>query len=97
MSTKTLTANIYEGVFDPIVSRYLDTMGITGYSATAWYLLADPKIMATIETCYLNGVQQPTIESSDADFNTLGIQLRGYFDFGVNMQDYRAGIRSAGA
>ena len=39
--------------------------------------------MPVIEVAFLNGKQQPTVERADADFNTLGIQFRGYFDFGV--------------
>ena len=34
---------------------------------------------------------------AEADFNVLGIQMRGYFDFGVAKQDYRAGCKSKGA
>lgn len=37
-----------------------------------------------------------TIESGDADFNQLGMQWRGYFDFGVAMQDSRAAVKSKG-
>ncbi len=39
---------------------------------------------AMIATCaeiaFLDGQQTPTIQSSEADFNTLGIQHRGFFD-----------------
>jgi len=35
----------------------------------------------------LNGVDRPTLEKTDADFNTLGLQFRGYIDFGVREQD----------
>ena len=69
----------------------------TGYSTTAYYLLADPMDTAVIESCFLNGQQSPTIETADADFNQLGIQMRGYFDFGVTKQDYRGGVLMTGA
>ena len=74
----------------------LSNAAYTGYSALAWYLLADPAILATAAMCFLNGQQSPTIESADADFNTLEIQLRGYHDFGVAMTEYRAGVKSKG-
>ena len=45
---------------------------------------------------FLNGQESPTIESTDADFSTLGIQLRGYHDFGVAKQDPRAAVKAAG-
>lgn len=96
-STTTLTANIHKGKFSPVVSRYLGNSSYTGSSDTAWYLLANPAELATIELCYLNGIETPTIETADADFSTLGIQFRGYFDFGVAMQDPKGGVKSAGA
>lgn len=81
--------NPYAGAFELINSSYLT-------AAKAWYLLADPNDLSTIEVCFLNGVQQPTVESADADFNVLGVQFRGYFDFGVSKQDWRAGVKMKG-
>lgn len=95
-STKTAIANIYQGSFKPVPIPELGNSNYTGYSALAWYLLADPAILATAAMCFLNGQQSPTIESADADFNTLGIQLRGYHDFGVAMSEWRAGVKSKG-
>jgi len=66
-------------------------------STTAWWLLANPNRLASIEIAFLNGQQRPTIEQAEADFNTLGLQFRGYFDFGVSVQDYRASVMMAGA
>ncbi|HEX6985677.1 MAG TPA: hypothetical protein VF170_09880, partial [Planctomycetaceae bacterium] len=68
----------------------------TGYSALAWYLLADPSDMPVIEVAFLNGRDTPIVESADADFNTLGVQFRGYHDFGVSLQEYRGGVRMKG-
>lgn len=82
--------------YKPVVSPYLEDADKTGNSTTAWYLLADPKFRAAIEAVFLNGVQNPVIESSAAEFNTLGIQLRGYMDFGVRKQDPKAGIKAPG-
>jgi hypothetical protein len=98
-TTDTLTpiANIFYDSFKPIAVSELSNSAFTGFSTTAWWLLADPTIFASAAVCFLNGVQTPTIESADADFNTLGIQLRGYFDFGVSMAEYRASVKSTGA
>ena len=96
-STKFPTFNPHAGKYRPEVSRYLNNSSYSGYSTTAWYLLADPMDMPVIETVFLNGQESPTIESADADFNVLGIQMRGYHDFGVTKQDTRGGVKSKGA
>ena len=62
----------------------------------AWYLLADPADLPVIEVAFLNGQEAPTIETAVADFDVLGIKMRGYHDFGVNLQDARGGVKSAG-
>jgi hypothetical protein len=72
-------------------------MGLTGSSATAWYLLANPQDVAAIEIVYLQGRRTPTIESGEANMNTLGMKWRAYWDFGVALQDPRAAVKSAGA
>lgn len=51
--------------------------------ASGWHLLADPNMLPAFQVAYLTGRRSPTIESSDAEFNPLGIQLRAYFAFGV--------------
>jgi len=89
--------NPHAGQFQPVASAYLANSNYTGYSTTAWYLLGDPEDIATVEVAFLNGVERPTVESADANFNVLGIQYRGYFDFGVARQDARGGVKSKGA
>lgn len=93
---KVPNSNIHAGKFRPEVSAYLSNSKLTGYSSLAWYLLADPDDLPMIEIAFLDGQQVPTIESADADFNQLGIQVRGYHDFGVAKQDHRAAVKSKG-
>jgi len=95
-SSKYVTNNPHAGKFSVIHSAYLSNATIPGYSAKAWYLLADPDDLPVVEVAFLNGQQTPTVERADADFNVLGIQFRGYFDFGVALQDYRAGVKMKG-
>ena len=95
-STKYPTANPHSGQYTPLVSRYLSNTKYTGYSAKAFYLLADPMDLAVIEVAFLNGQEAPVIETAAAEFGTLGIQMRGYHDFGVSLQDPRAAIKSKG-
>ncbi len=93
-STKFPTANIYYNRFRPVVIPQLGDSTYTGYSATTWYLLAPPAVLACAIMSFLNGVENPVIESTDADFNTLGIQFRGYTDFGADMSEYRSSVEA---
>ena len=95
-STKYPVANPHQGKFRTEVSRYLANSHYTGYSAKAWYLLADPNDLPVIEVAFLNGQESPTIETAEADFNVLGVQMRGYHDFGCALQDCRGGVKAKG-
>lgn len=88
--------NIYRNRFRVESSPYMHNLAYTGYSAAAWYMLADPAVMPVIEIAALNGRVEPTIETADADFNVLGVQMRGYSDVGVSLQEYRGGVRADG-
>jgi hypothetical protein len=90
------TRNVHAGKWRPVSTAYLQDAAFTGYSAKAWYLLADPMELAAIEVAFLNGQEMPTIESADADFDELGVQFRGYHDFGARKQDHRAGVKMKG-
>lgn len=90
-------ANIHAGKYKPVMCPWLSDSNFTGYSSTAWYLLRLPTDMAAIVVSFLNGVQTPTVESAQADFDRLGIQFRGYHDFGVDFAEYLCGIKSKGA
>lgn len=95
-STKYTTSNPHAGKFTPVRSSYLSNTGISGYSTKAWYLLADPLDLPVIEVVFLNGVETPTVESAEANFDTLGVDMRGIFDFGVSKQNYRGGVKMKG-
>ncbi len=95
-STKYPVANPHAGKFRTEVSRYLSNSRYTGASSKAWYLLADPGDLPVIEVAFLNGQESPTIETAEADFNVLGVQMRGYHDFGVALQDPRGGVKAKG-
>ncbi len=88
--------NPHVGKFEVVSSSYLSNPSFTGHSSKAWYLLADPNRLPAIEVAFLNGVDRPTVEQADADFNTLGVQFRGYIDFGVREQDHRGALKLKG-
>jgi phage major head subunit gpT-like protein len=83
-------ANVLAGKFTIVDSAYLS-------SSSTWWLAADPADLPTMEVGFLNGQRQPTVEQAEADFDTLGIQVRGYFDFGVSKAESRACYRMATA
>jgi len=95
-STKYPIANPHQDKFRVEVSRYLSNSRYTGNSEKAWYLLADPADLPVIEVAFLNGQESPTIETAEADFNVLGIRMRGYHDFGCALQDPRGGVKCKG-
>lgn len=89
--------NIWDGRFQVVSSPYMENSAYTGFSTAAWYLLANPMDMPVIETVFLNGREAPVVETDDAEFNVLGVQMRGYHDFGCSLQEPRGGVRSAGS
>lgn len=97
-AVKVSDANTFVGKYRPIVAPQLSDSSITGYSTTAWYLLGDRAMGSPMVVSFLNGNETPTVEEAEADFNTLGIQFRGYHDFGVDLGDgYLNALMSKGA
>lgn len=88
--------NAFAGAFRVVESQYLQSSAYTGYSAKAWYLLADPQDIPVIETVFLGGREMPVVETADADFDRLGVKMRAYHDFGVSKQEYRGGVKMKG-
>jgi hypothetical protein len=95
--TTVAEANIHANKYRPVVVPWLSDSAFANSSATAWYLLRDPARYASMVVSFLDGVEQPTVESAEADFDTLGVDFRGYHDFGCDQAEYNAGIKSKGA
>lgn len=85
--------NPHAGKYEVVATPYLSSKVFTGNSASAWYLFADPLRLPAVEVAFLGGQDRPTVERADADFNKLGIQYRGYIDFGVREQDWRGALK----
>lgn len=97
-AVKVSDANTFAGKYQPICAPQLSDSSITGYSTTAWYLLGDKSMGSPMVVSFLNGQETPTVESADADFSTLGVEFRGYHDFGVDLGDgYLNALMSKGA
>jgi hypothetical protein len=88
------TENPYRGRFTVVSSPYLQSPVVPGNSTSTWYLSADPTMLPAWQVAYLDGERVPTIQTADALFNTLGLQMRVYFDFGVAQMDYRGAVKS---
>jgi hypothetical protein len=80
------STNVFAGRYQVVSSTYLT-------NADDYYLLASPADLPVMEVAFLNGVQSPIVETAEADFNVLGVQMRGYFDFGVAKAEDLAGVK----
>ena len=84
------STNVLAGRYQVVSSAYLT-------SATTWWLVANPGDLNAMEVLFLNGNRNPVVEQAEADFDTLGIQVRGYFDFGVAKGEPKSCYRMATA
>jgi len=89
--------NVFQGRYTVLTSPYMENSTYTGNSTAAWYLLASPDDIPVIEGVALNGRWEPTVDTADADFNQLGVAMRGYIDVGFSLYEFRGGVRSAGS
>ncbi len=96
-SDNQATGNPWMGAAEVIVEpRLSDTDFHENASTLAWYLLAGPNVPVLV-VALLEGRETPTVETADADFNTLGQSVRGFIDYGAALADYRGGILNVGA
>lgn len=82
--------NVFAGRFRVVSSAYLT-------SGTTWWLMASPAELPAMEVAFLNGQRLPTVQQAEADFNQLGIQVRGHFSYGVAKAEARGAYRMATA
>jgi hypothetical protein len=89
--THSGVANIWRGSLELVVHPRLDAS-----STTAWYLAADPAQIDTVEVCFLEGFEAPTIEQTD----TMNPDKRTYVVRHVVASkaiDYRGLFKNPGA
>jgi len=96
-AAETSKVNIYSGKFRPVKVHQLSDSTITGYSTTAWYMLRSPSVLPAMVVSFLNGVAQPIVESAEASFDRLGVEFRGYHDFGCDQAEWLCGVMSKGS
>ena len=89
-NTTRTNVNVLAGRFQVVASSYLT-------SSSTWWLVANPGELPCMEVAFLNGVRTPTVQQADADFDILGIQVRGHFSYGVAKAESRGAYRMATA
>lgn len=86
---KLQSPNRVRGLFRDVI----DSPRITG---TEWYCFADHMEAPVIEVGFLNGEQEPFLESEQG-FEVDGLQWKVRLDYGVAAIDYRGAYKNAGA
>lgn len=86
-SSKEGRDNVMRNLLNPITAPYL--------SGTAYWLFS--AAFPLVDVAFLGGRQTPVVETANADFNQLGIQMRCYFDYGPSKGETKAALYSTGA
>jgi len=94
--TKIPVDNPHRNKYKIVSAPHLSDTYYTGASGKAWYLFANPNVLAAFEIVFLNGRRTPVIERVEAPPNMLGMGFRGYIDVGVNAQDHRGAVKAKG-
>jgi len=89
-TTAAPNANVLQGRYRVVSSAYLS-------SATTWWLMADSADLNALDVVFLNGQQSPIIENVIPEADMLGVQIRGYMDFGVTKGEPLSTYRMATA
>jgi len=94
--TKIPVDNPHRNKYRIVSPPHLSDSFYGGSSAKAWYLFANPQVLAAFEIVFLNGRRIPIIERVETPPDTLGMGFRGYLDVGVKEQDPRAAVKVKG-
>lgn len=97
-STALPDANMSAGVVNPWAGRLtpISDPHLDANSSTAWYLLAHPNQVPTIEVAYLQGEEQPYVEEM-LEFNSDALVTKVRHDFGAGVVDHVGAYKNAGA
>jgi hypothetical protein len=86
--------NPFQGLCTLVVEDRL--AAASGGSDSVWYLLRAPTFAPAMLVPALNGRVEPVVETAEADFNVLGVSMRGYSDVGVARGEVLCGLQMAG-
>lgn len=73
-----------------------DVVDTARLSGTAYYMFVDPAILPAIEVLFLNGVQDPFLDSMEG-WRVDGVEWKARLDYAVGAVDWRAAAYNAGA
>ncbi len=82
--------NPWAGKLQPIAEPRLDVA-----SAKAWYTVADPNQIDTMEVAFLDGQSEPTVEEH-AEYKNDSINFKGMIIYGVGCMDHRGFRKNPG-
>ena len=86
-SGKSPRDNVMRNILAPVTSPFL--------SGTKYWLFNSA--FGLVDVAFLNGRQTPVVETAEADFKQLGIQMRCYYDYGASSGELKAAVYSTGA
>jgi ATP-dependent protease ClpP protease subunit len=88
-ANKLQRPNIVRGLLTDIV----DTPRLSG---NRWYMFASPDVAPVMEVAFLDGVQEPFVDTMDG-WTIDGTEMKVRLDYGVAAVDYRGAITNVGA
>jgi HK97 family phage prohead protease len=88
-----LLATIYAATTDDVQPIKLSLVVEPRLTGDAWYLLADPASVPSIQYAYLSAAQGVQIQRQES-WDTLGLKYRAFLDFGCGWLDWRGAFRS---
>ena len=87
--TTMADVNPFAGKLEPISDPRL-------VNATAWYLFADPDFSPALQYSYLDGQENPFVDSREG-WRTDGTEYKVRHDFGAGVMDYRFAWKNPGS
>jgi len=99
-SAASVTDSKSAGVVNPMQNAFVSIvesrlLDVGANDGEAWYLVADPNRIDTMEVAYLDGYQQPQIET-EAEFTRDVISWKVRHVFGCGVMDYRGFVMNDG-
>ena len=81
-SSKEGRDNVMRNILAPVTSPFL--------SGTKYWLFNDT--FKLVDVAFLNGRQTPVVETAEANFHQLGIEMRCYYDYGPSAGELKAAV-----